>query len=108
MNVDAKQIKKIIESEIANSEIDNWHGISRENIAGHLRDPILEEYVNSFDEPKTLRLWTVLEELPHTEEGYTIYYDPDKKKFGLGLKAEKQSKVALGIYGSFITTLNGM
>ncbi len=105
---DAAQIKKTIEKEISESTIDNWHGITKDNIKEHLVGPILEKYIDSMDENHIRELWTVLEEEPKTKAAYTIYFDPDEKEFGLGLNTKDNTKVFLGIYGSFITTLNAM
>lgn len=98
-------IKQIIAQEITNSKIDNWHGINKDNLADHLIEPTEEEYIEN-DSP--VLLWTVLKESPDTQEGYLIYFDPEVKKFGLGVYDKQKNKVAIGIYGSFINTVNAM
>ena len=104
----SKKIEQIVDSEIRNSDIDNWHGITRENISTHLVKPILEEYMDALDDSIVRKLWTVLEEIPEPDAGDTIYYNPSAKAFGLGLKTTEKEKMDLGIYGKFITCLNGM
>jgi hypothetical protein len=48
-------------------------------------------------------LWTVLIERVDGAEGYHVIYDPDQGMFGLADKG-----VCIGLYGSFIETLDDM
>jgi hypothetical protein len=103
-----EKIKEIIESEIKNKKIDNAHGIDLENIQHHLVEPTLEEYKDIGDNQINYMLWTVLEEMPKTKDGYKIVYDQEKNHFGLAMISDNDEKLYLGPYGSFIESLNAM
>ena len=108
MNRVKKYISVKISKEIRENTIDNWHGINRDNITKHLIPPLLETYFDPISENTKYRHWTVLEELPEEKSRYTIFYDPLKDEFGLGMHGESGKMFSLGIYGSFIEALNGM
>lgn len=63
---------------------------------GQIRDSIVE-------------VWLVLEEVPGGD-GYSIFFDEDKREFGLASKgfATDPHPVICGYYGDFWTTLKGM
>ena len=108
MNKFKKHISNKISEEIKRNPIDNGHGINKDNITKHLIQPSLEDYQDPIDENVTNQYWTVLEEIPEEKTGYTIYYDQNKDEFGLGMHDKSDHMISLGIYGSFIETLNGM
>lgn len=108
MNKIKKQIFERIKQEIENSPIDNWHGITLDNITKHLISPVFETYSNPMDETITHQYWTVLEEYPEDRNGYTIFFDTNENEFGLGMHVKSKQMISLGIYGSFIEALNGM
>jgi hypothetical protein len=107
----SEELKKIILLEIQNNDIDNWHGITKDNILKHLVTPTLIDYVTAWNE-KVKKYWLVLDEEPEDKKmGYQIIYDEEEKMFGLATKTTmKRNDIGamIGLYGSFISTLNGM
>ena len=105
------ELSRIIKTDIEKNDINNWHGISKDNIEEHLIDPILLEFITGWNS-QTKKYWLVLDEKPNEpDKGYQIVYDQEENMFGLATKADLTSKglgVLFGLYGSFITTLNGM
>ncbi len=109
MNKIIERISEIILKDIQKYEIDNWHGITMDNIEEYLISPRLETYLDSSNNDAPIKYWTVLEEYPKQQSGYTIYFDLDIDQFGLGTYNDRSTQIiALGIYGSFIDTLNAM
>ena len=108
MNKIKKQISERIKQEIDNNPIDNWHGITIDNIEKHLVSPVSEIYFDPMDETITHKYWTVLEEYSEEKSGYTIFFDSNENEFGLGMHGKSNQMISLGIYGSFIDALNGM
>ena len=108
MNKIKKHISDKIKNEIKDNPIDNWHGITIDNISKHLIPPLLENYFDPMDENVSYQYWTVLEEFPEDKSGYTIFFVPNEEEFGLGMHGNSDQMISLGIYGSFIEALNGM
>ena len=109
MNKIKSYIQDIIKNEIESHSINNWHGITKENLNQHLLlSPKLEVYIDGLNVNKRFKLWTVLEEYPEEKKVYTIFYDEKENEFGLGLKSPEGKLTFIGYYGGFIETLNGM
>ncbi len=101
----AEEITQLIEAEIA----DDW---TRSNANGVdlrkcLVEPTRQEFEDSFDPSRKITLWLVLEEDPETRNGYMIVFGEDEKMFGLAIQLIK-TETFLGLYGSFIETLECM
>ena len=101
-------LKKSIQEELSKNPLKGAHGINSENIDKFLIEPKLEEYIGSSDRNDIFEVWTVLQEVPNERNGYTIFYDPEEKSFGLGLYTSDDQLMHIGIYGSFTDTLNSM
>jgi len=99
------EIRNIIQQELAHKpDLTNGHGVKVDQC---LIEPILQSYLDSFNENEILKLWTVLEETPDGN-GYKIVFDPDNKIFGLGIMTNKNELMYLGAYGTFSETLRSM
>ncbi len=99
----SEEIKSLIDEELrSNLSFFNSHSLNLEKC---LIDPIQQDYVDSFDESKRLKYWTVLIE---SEGGYRIAYDPKNNCYGLGIVTDKNELMHIGNYGTFIETLEGM
>lgn len=106
-----EKIKKIIKKDLSSYRIEKLHCKKMlENIDKYLVEPVEEMYLSGIDKDFSELLWTVLKDIPSEETGYLIYFDPDLNKFGLGVYSSKKdgSKIDIGIYGSFVKTLNSM
>ena len=101
-------ISKKISLELESSVTTNAHGINRQNITNHLIDPEEHLYLDPMDDDRTYQFWKVLEEIPGEKDGYTIFFDPESEEFGLAIYNENNQMVMLGIYGTFIETLDSM
>ncbi len=104
------EIANIIKTEISEDQFDNWHGISKDNLAEFLITPTRKQYFDSWTD-KLVTKWLVLDESPNEKDGYQIVFDEETKLFGLATKSSKHSDTIgthIGDYGSFIDTLNGM
>ena len=106
-----KEIENIIRNEIKESPIDNWHGISRDNIENHIIEPLQKKYIDSWTKGIVIK-WLVLDESRENKNsGYQIVFDDKTLLFGLAVKGGKNSEgigTYIGDYGSFLETLNGM
>jgi hypothetical protein len=103
----SKAIKKRIQDEIKRHTINCAHGITKENINDHLIEPRLEKYFDAENNELSFEVWTVLEEYPIKQSGYTIFYQEENGKFGLGTHTA-DGLIHLGLYGTFVKTLNSM
>ncbi|MAL17949.1 MAG: hypothetical protein CL667_09575 [Balneola sp.] len=101
-------LKKHIKEDLKKNPLKGAHGIDSENIDEFLIEPKLEEYIGSSNRNDIFEVWTVLQENPSERSGYTIFYDPEDKGFGLGLYTSDDQLMHLGFYGSFTKTLNSM
>ena len=110
--MDASSLKSLIDRELASvAALDNWHGITLDNIK-KLRStpPVLTRFENagSPDDPPEIDAWIVLDECPDSDsKGYLIAYYPDASMFGLALKNDPLPTF-IGCYGSFIETVDAM
>ena len=108
MNKIKSYIQELIFKELKVGAIDNWHGIEMANIDQHLITPRLQVYHHSNGADLQWEFWTVLEEIPDDQSGYTVFYDVDENMFGLGFHGPGGKMFSLGLSGSFLETLNGM
>ena len=108
MNKIKSHIQELISKELKLGAIDNWHGIEAANIDRHLISPRLQVYHHSNGVNRQWEFWTVLEEFPDDQSGYTVFYDSDANMFGLGFHGPEGKMFSLGLYGSFLETLNSM
>jgi hypothetical protein len=100
-----EEVESKIKAEIGgNWDISNAHGVDLRNC---LIKPIKQKYIDSMDKNRIIELWTVLEETPD-RNGYKIYYDETADDFGLGMRSDKDELISLGIYGTFLETLENM
>jgi hypothetical protein len=100
-----EEIELIIKAEISeNWDFSNAHGV---DLRKCLIRPIKQKYLDSMNKNRTIELWTVLEETPDSN-GYKIYYDETEDNFGLGIRSDKDELISLGIYGTFLETLESM
>lgn len=107
--MEATFITAVIEKELtATTVLQNWHGISIENIRQHLVPPHEEEFQSWNGDP--VKVWVVLDEIPdEPSSGYLVVFNPSSQKFGLGLKPHQDKPgTFLGTYGTFLETLAGM
>jgi hypothetical protein len=107
METVSKDIKKIIQEDLKSHSIECAHGITNENIDDHLIEPRLDKYIDTANDELTFDVWTVLEEYPIKQTGYTIFYQEEEEKFGLGTHTS-EGIIHLVLYGSFVKTLNSM
>ncbi|WP_237067476.1 hypothetical protein [Microbulbifer guangxiensis] len=108
MNKIKSHIQELISKELKGGAIDNWHGIETDNIDQHLVTPRVQVYHDSNGADLQWEFWTVLEEIPDDQSGYTVFYDVDVNMFGLGFHGTGGRMFSLGLYGSFLETLNSM
>jgi hypothetical protein len=101
----AEEILIMIKNEISvTKEFFNPHHVDLDSALVY---PVQQLYFDPIDQSKTLILWTVLEETPD-RKGYKIFFSESEGLFGLGICTENDELLALGYYGSFITTLSCM
>lgn len=104
------EIKRVILDELIARNIDSWHGITKDNLHQMLVEPTVIELVD-FSGQRS-KYWLVLDEQPEDlNDGYLVVYDEQENLFGLATKTAIQSKetgLLIGLYGSFIDTLNNM
>jgi hypothetical protein len=100
----AEEVKYKIEQEInGNWDISNHHGV---DLRSCLIYPIIQEY-SYFNRTEIFYHWTVLEELTD-RSGYKIFYNEEEDIFGLGVLTKEKKLLAVGLYGSFLSTLESM
>lgn len=106
-----KDLQQNIKEEILLNNIENWHGISKENINEYLIEPVLVDFMNASN-GQLKKYWIVLDENPIDPiNGYQIVYDQQENMFGLATKTGMEIKergLVISLYDSFSETLNGM
>lgn len=109
--MEAKQISKLIESELAERDSFDWQMGWSEQI----EDLIIEPFEGNFFVPETMEyedFWVVADLEPEKEEnGFLLIYDVDTDLFGLARKAElfnEGSGELVGLYGTIGIALENM
>lgn len=107
-NVDREvslQLQMRVLEEIAGDwDRSNPHGV---DLRRCLRVPVRQRYAHVVTGRESEYLWRVLEERPNGPSGYEVVYSEDDEAFGLAA-CTADGGVFLGIYGSFLETLDGM
>ena len=106
-------VESILRKELSN--IENFlktHNIDFENLEKHLTVPYKKDFFNPILQCVEQH-WVVFDEDKNSEEpSYLVFYSESDNAFGLGTKTnmKKLQNVGtlIGIYGSFIDTLNFM
>ena len=105
-----EEIKAAIFYELNESDINDWHGINKDNVEQLLVEPTVIELASWGGQRKSY--WLVLDEQPRDlEKGYQVIYDEREGMFGLATKTTVESKETgylVGLYGSFADALNNM
>ena len=107
------EIQDILNNELSNiGSFSNMHGINFHNIETHLTVPYEKDFSNPLLDCFE-RHWIVFDEDKNNEEqGYLIFYSESDNAFGLGTKTNMKKLhnvgTIIGIYGSFVDTLNSM
>jgi hypothetical protein len=103
----ASEISRIIEDEIGDGwSRSNAHGVDLKQC---LVTPVEQVYEDSFKEGQTIMLWLVLEERPADKGGYKIVFEEESRMFGLAVSnVARERDLFLGLYGTFLETLEGM
>jgi hypothetical protein len=81
-----------------------WHGRPLDEC---LQKPEKRRFLNSHADNAPEDLWLVFEEGPTPGHGYMVVYDESLNEFGLAVQGTPDP-VVIGIYGSFLETLNSM
>jgi hypothetical protein len=103
--MNAAELSRIIELDLAcNASTLSWHG---RPVAECLCPPERQVFLDSFNNNEPLHLWLVFNESLNTEEGYKVVYAENEELFGLAVPGT-DTPVFIGIYGSFVETLNSM
>ena len=79
-----------------------WYGRPLETC---MVKPTLKRFVDSSRDGASISLWLVFEEDPTHPNGYSVVYSEADAMFGLAVKSRGRD-VFVGIYGSFVETLN--
>jgi hypothetical protein len=103
--MNSQNIRSLIENEIGgNWDQSNAHGI---DLRTCLVTPERRRYIDAGGR-ETIELWLVLEEDPSERKGYKIVFDESAGRFGLATTQQNGPDVFLGLYGSFMKTLEAM
>lgn len=101
----AKEVTAIINAEIG----ENWNLSNAHGVDLHICIlPPEKKAFTDFTSGKVCELWLVLEEDPKGREGYKIVFDDTKGLFGLATTQIDGPDLFLGLYGSFLETLESM
>ncbi len=99
------EIKAIIICELqVERDLKNVSGLDLKKC---LIEPIKQKYTDVNDSMRVNEYWTVLEE-SEDGKGYKIYFDEETKMFGLAILSNKNERIDIGIYGTFLETLYSM
>ncbi len=100
-----QELTDIIDAELESaSDPPGWRG---RPLRECLLKPEKHCFLNSHNGNEPENLWLVFEEGPKSGEGYKIVYDEELNLFGLAVDGTHDS-VLMGLYGSFLETLNSM
>jgi hypothetical protein len=98
-----EEVQAIVETEIAGDwNRSNPHGVDLNRC---LIMPVLGQFVGP---PGLSQLWVVLEEYPDFDSGYKVVFDETSQMFGLACCGVSGENVLIGLYGSFLNTLDAM
>ncbi len=87
----AVEVRQIIIEELDESEINGWHGITKNNVEQYLSAPVLIEL--SDWEGIRNKYWRLLDTEPaDKEKGYLVIYDENERTFGLATKTSMKLK----------------
>ena len=108
----AAQVATIVDTELEACEaLDNWHGITLENVHQHkVVPPVLRTFADGSSE-ELLKLWIVIDECPGDErDGYLVVFNETNRLYGLATKraVKGPGPVFIGYYGNLIETLDAM
>lgn len=99
-----------IDAELAGScALNNWHGITAENVEQFLIPPKSTDMLDSFSNERR-QFWIVADERPESNaDGYLVVFDEINRSFGLAVKGGADGAATfIGCYGGFVETLNAM
>jgi hypothetical protein len=100
------QVKAKILTEIGDRwDFKNAHGV---DLRTCLVEPELRDYYDHNQVEPPEKLWLVLEEDPTHHRGYSIIYDEGEDMFGLAIRTQTHKALCIGLYGSFMETLEAM
>ncbi len=104
----AEDVRTLVLGEIGN----NWgrsnaHGVNLRECL--LPTPQVRTYADLGGSGSQIptRLWLILEEHPVEHSGYEVVFDEAQQAFGLATQSN-EGPVFLGIYGTFLETLEAM
>ncbi len=101
-----EEIKSRIQTEIGDGwELEYPHGIELRRC---LVEPELREYMDAEENIMPGKIWLVLEEDPSEHKGYSIVYNESEDAFGLAIATLQGKNMCIGLYGTFLETLNNM
>jgi hypothetical protein len=111
--MNSADVSKLVASEIASAG-DDWFEDPRNNphrldMAHCLVPPTRVTCTNVLPGEREERfdVWLVLAELPGNDDGYQIVFEEEANKFGLAC-GTRESPVLVGLYGSFLETVQSM
>ena len=101
------EVKQVVVAEIGDDwDRSNAHGIGFDRC---LIPPHKTFFSSPLNPNEQTELWIVLEEDPETCSGYKIVFDEVSHSFGLAIiEAVTERRIFLGIYGSFLETVDAM
>lgn len=99
------EISRIIAEDLRSASTQlAWYGRPLEEC---LLTPRRMPFFSSLQDEEPEDLWLVFEERPTPGEGYRVVFDEDLRMFGLATSGADKP-VLIGLYGSFVETLNSM
>ena len=107
------EIETIVNIELQNNPgFLDMHGITKDNISLYIISPYQKSFFNPISNI-TDKYWVVFDENQKNEKtGYLIFYSEKDECFGLGTKTTLQNLLGVGgfvgLYGSFVDTVNSM
>jgi hypothetical protein len=106
----SEELKAAIFVELNERDVKSWHDITKENIDQFLIEPKIIQLINVLGERNMY--WLVLDEnRDDLKVGYQIVFDEREDRFGLATKTTVEDKdvgYLIGLYGSFLETLDNM
>jgi len=106
----SEKLKEAIFDEVNERNIKSWHGITKDNVDQLLVEPRVIELVDVLGQRN--QYWLVFDEQPgDLKNGYQVVYDEREDMFGLATKTTTENKeigFLVGLYGSFVDTLDNM
>jgi hypothetical protein len=100
----SSDVSEVVATELRSKGVPEWGGRSFNDC---LTTPRIVRCEDHNGTPLD-RVWLVFQESAGSGWGYSVLYVEEKQAFGLGVPGSSHGLVLIGVYGTFLETINSM